>query len=132
MLGHAFRMHLLLRGIIAAVTIAACSSITSTARGISVLLEANPKTAQLGDTVTFLVNVVANAVSGVTIDFGDTTGDQSSAGGAPTVQVSFKHLYGSTGTYLARAAVSDAAVGVRYVSQEIVVIPRIDTTLARR
>ena len=120
------------RGVIAAIAIAGCSSLTSTARGISAVLEANPKTAQLGDTVTFVVSVVANEVSGVTIDYGDTSGDQASVGGLPSAQLIFKHAYSTTGTYLARASVSDAAVGVRYVSEQIVVIPRSDSTQLRR
>lgn len=125
-------MRFRLRGVIAAVSLAACSSITSTGHGINVLLEANPKTAQVGDTVTFVVSVIATGVTGVTVDFGDATNEQQSGGGLPTVQLIFKHAYQTTGTYLAKAAVTDAAVGVRYVSEQITVTPRTDPPQARR
>jgi PKD repeat protein len=104
-----------------------CDLFTSTARGISIRLSAAPLVPQLGDTVTFTVVVSANEVTGVLIDFGDSTSDQSSTGGLPTAVVTFTHVYGSVGNYMSRATISDAAVGTRVVTQEIMVIPR-DTT----
>ena len=92
-------MRLILPGLIVAVATAACSSITSTARGISIFLDANPKVVQLGDTVTFMVNVSANEVSGILIAFGDSKSDQSSTDGAPSARVTFKHTYADTGRY---------------------------------
>ena len=121
-------MRLIHMGLAAVLTAVACDSLTSTAVGISVLLEASPRVAQAGDTVTFSVNVTANSVSGVVIDYGDSSGDQYSAGGLPTVQAIFRHAYSNVGNYMARATVSDASVGDRVVTQLIVVTPRSDTT----
>ena len=121
-------MRLIHMGLAAALTAISCDSLSSTAVGISVLLEANPRVAQAGDTVTFIVNVSANNVSGVVIDYGDSSGDQYSAGGVSTVQAIFRHAYPDVGSYMARATVSDEAVGNRVVTQLIVVNPRSDST----
>ena len=114
-------------GLAIAVTTASCDLWTTQARGIGIRLIASPLVAQTGDTVTFTVNVSAQEVTGISIDFGDASTDQSSVGGLPAASVEFKHAYSSTGNYMSRAAISDAVIGVRYVTQEIVVIPR-DTT----
>lgn len=89
-------------------TTASCDLFTATARGIGVRLDATPLVAQTGDTVTFTVNVTAQKVSGISIDFGDASGDQFATGGVSAASVTFKHAYDTTGTYMARAAVSDA------------------------
>ena len=98
--------------------------ITSTARGISVLLEVNPLVAMIDDTVTFTVSVSATSVSDVVINFADGSGDQKSAGGLAAAQLEFTHVYDDTGSYLARATVTDKAVGNRVVTQMVVVNPR--------
>lgn len=132
-MGQAMHKHLMLLGVtVAAVATAACRPPTSSSIQIAVLLEAYPTVAQLGDTVTFIVNVAANNVSGVVINFGDSSADQFSVSGAPTARVTFKHAYDTTGTYLARATVSDAVVGDRNVTQLITVTPRSDSTSLRR
>jgi hypothetical protein len=66
-------------------------------------------------------------VTGVLIDFGDSTNETSAPGGLPNALVTFTHVYGAVGNYMSRATISDAAVGTRVVTQQIVVIPR-DTT----
>src|SRR5687768_13164011 len=126
-----------MRRILLALTIvlptAACSLFESEAIGISVLLEANPTVAVTGDTVTFVVNVAANNVSGVLITYGDSSAsDQFVTGGVATARVTFKHAYADTGRYQARATVSDAVVGSRVVTQIIDVIPKPDTVQAAR
>ena len=127
-LGQAILMRPMLLGLTIAGMTTSCDLWTSTARGISIRLDANPLVAQAGDTVNFTVIVSATAVSGVVIDFGDSSGDQSSTGGLPTALVNFQHAYATTGNYMSRATVSDAAVGDRVVTQQIVVIPKSDST----
>ena len=125
-------MHMrpILLGLIVAVT-AACQPPTSSARQFAAWLEVSPLVGALGDTVTFIVNVTANNVSGILINYGDASSDQYSTGGGPTARVTFKHAYLATGNYVARATVSDAVVGNREVSQLIVVNPRSDSTSLR-
>ena len=115
-------MRPILLGLTVAIASASCNP-TSTAVGIAVLLEANPTVVPAGDTVTFVVNVSANNVSGVLINYGDSASDQFSTGEGPTARVTFKHAYRDTGSYTARATVSDALVGDREVTQVIVVNP---------
>ncbi|HZI30614.1 MAG TPA: hypothetical protein VFD64_20795 [Gemmatimonadaceae bacterium] len=124
-------MRRILLGLIVAVT-AACQPPTSTARQFAARIEASPLVGQLGDTVTFVVNVTANNVSAVVINYGDSNSDQYSTGGGPFARVTFKHAYLTTGNYLARATVSDAVIGNREVSQLIVVNPRSDSTSLRQ
>ena len=126
-LDHAIRMRSTLIGLALAATTASCDLFTATAKGIAIRLDANPLVAQTGDTVTFTVLVSANEVSGVVIDFGDSSGDQSSTGGLPTALVTFTHAYAAVGTYMSRATVTDAVVGDRIVTQQIEVIPRTDS-----
>ena len=120
-----------LLGLIVVVT-AACEPPTSSARQFAALLEASPLVGVLGDTVTFVVNVTANNVSAVVINYGDSSSDQYSPGGGPFARVTFKHAYLATGNYMARATISDAIIGNREVSQLIVVNPRSDSTSLRR
>ena len=124
-------MRSLLLGLTLAGMTTSCDLFTSTARGIGIRLDASPLVGQLGDTVTFTVIVSATKVTGVVIDFGDSNGDQTSTGGLPTALVTFTHTYAATGNYMARAVVSDAVVGDRVVTQQIVVNPRSDSTQAR-
>ena len=120
-------MRSLLVGLTIAVTTASCDLFTSTARGIAIRLIASPLVAQIGDTVTFTVDIAANEVTGVVISFGDSGGDHTTVGGTPNASVTFKHVYADTGSFMSRAIISDGVVGERIVTQEIVVIPR-DTT----
>ena len=117
------RMRLILLGLSIAMMSVACRQPTSTAIQISVVLEASPTVVQRGDTVTFVVNITANNLFGVVIDYGDSNLDQYSTGGASTARVTFKHAYATSGSYTARATVSDALVGDREVTQVIVVNP---------
>jgi hypothetical protein len=121
-----------LLGVTLVVMTTSCDLVTATARGISIQLLASPLVAQTGDTVTFIVDVSANNVSGVVINYGDSGGDQQSIGGAPTARVTFKHAYADTGSYTARATVSDAVVGERNVTQVITVNARTDSASLRR
>ena len=121
-------MRLILFGLTLAATTVACRPPTSSEIGISIFMEANPTVVQVGDTVTFIVNISANNLFGVVIAYGDSVSDQYSTGGASTARVTFKHAYANSGTFTARATVSDAIVGDREVTQLIVVNPRIDST----
>ena len=120
-------MRSLLLALTIAVTTTSCDMFTSTGRGISIRLDASPLVPAVGDTVTFTVLVSATKVTDIAIDFGDSKGDQQSAGGLPTAFVTFQHAYTAVGNYMSRATVSDGAVGDRVVTQEIMVTPR-DTT----
>jgi hypothetical protein len=111
---------------------AACESLTSSARQFAARLEVSPLVGMLGDTVTFVVDVAANNLSGVSINYGDSNSDQFATGGVPNARVTFKHAYSTTGNYMARATISDAVIGNREVSQLIVVNPRSDSTSLRR
>ena len=123
-LGQATRMRSLLIGFGLVLTTVSCDLFTSTGRGISIRLDASPLAPQVGDTVTFTVLVSATQVTNIVIDFGDSKGDQQSAGGLPAAFVTFTHAYLTTGTFMSRATVSDAAVGDRVVTQQIIVSPR--------
>lgn len=118
----------LVTGLAIAVLNLSCGSITSTARGISVQLQASPLTAVTDDTVTFLVTVAATNVSSIVINFADGNDEQYTAGGLPTAVATFKHVYANVGNYLVRATVSDAVSGNRVVTQLIVVNQRSDST----
>lgn len=107
--------------VLAIASLAACRQTTAPPAPLTVSLEATASVAQPGDTITFTVNASANNLFGVVIDFGDTTGDQYSTGGASTARVRFKHAYQSRGSYTVRTTVSDAIMGEKEASIPIVV-----------
>jgi hypothetical protein len=117
-------MRLLVPGLATLLSTAACGLFESTATGISVFLQAMPLVGVVGDTVTFTVNVTANNVSGVVINFGDSHSDQFATGGGATASVTFKHAYAAVGSFMSRATVSDKVVGSRVVTQLIVMTER--------
>jgi hypothetical protein len=124
-------MRPILLGLFVATTVA-CQPPTSSSRQFAALLETSGTVVQAGDTVTFIVNVSANNVAAIVINYGDASTDQYAVGGAPSARVTFKHAYLASGNYLARATVSDAVIGEREVSQLIVVNARTDSTSLRR
>ena len=117
---------------LAVATVAACQGPTSSATQFAALLQTSATVVQAGDTVTFTVNVSANNVSAVVINYGDSNSDQQTLSGAPTARVTFKHAYLASGNYMARATISDRVVGDREVSQLIVVNVRTDSISQRR
>lgn len=123
-------MRPILPGLLVAIAVA-CQPPTSSSRQFAALLETSGTVVQAGDTVTFIVNVSANNVAAIVINYGDSSTDQQSVGGAPTARVTFKHAYLTSGNYLARATVTDAIVGDREVSQMIVVNARTDSLSLR-
>ena len=110
----------------------ACDALSSQATQLSIRLDANPKVAEVGDTVRFVVSATATNISGIVINYGDSTSDQYVTGGGASAQVTFKHVYSATGNFMSRATVTDAVAGDREVSQLIVVNPDTSTAAAGR
>ena len=107
--------------VVLATSIVACRQTTEPPVQLTASMQASAAVIPRGDTVTFTVNATGNNLFGVVIDFGDATGDQYATGGALTARVTFKHAYDTSGTFTARATVTDAIAGDREVSVSIVV-----------
>lgn len=86
----------------------ACVRDTLEPLALQVTVEASRTTAAPGDTVNFLVTTQGGSLIGVQMDYGDTTTDQFGTSGARTARVSFRHAFGTRGTFTVRATVTDA------------------------
>jgi plastocyanin len=88
---------------------------------LSIALEASRTTAPPGQLVTFVVNAQGGNLLGVTIDYGDDSGDQLPTAGARTAHHSFSHAFSVAGVYQVRATVVDAAAGSKHADVQITV-----------
>jgi hypothetical protein len=108
-------------GIVLATTVIACRQSVEPPTGLTVSLQANTTVAVRGDTVTFTVIAAGNNLFGVVMEYGDEATDRYATGGALSARVTFKHAYSDSGTFTARAVVSDAVAGDKDVTISIVV-----------
>jgi len=97
----------------------ACRPLTSETIPLELTLTANRSAVAKGDTVDFSVQARGNALVGVVIDFGDSATDLKATGGATSARVTFRHPYGASGTYVARAVITDALEGEREATVEV-------------
>jgi hypothetical protein len=88
---------------------------------LSIALEASSTTAAPGETVHFVVDAQGGSLLGVSIDFGDDTGNQFATGGARRAHVPFSHAFSVAGVYLVRATATDATAGSRHADVRITV-----------
>ena len=88
---------------------------------LSITLEVSRTTAPPGEPVAFVVNAQGGVLLGVTIDYGDDSGDQFATGGARTAQHTFSHAFAVAGVYQVRATVVDATAGSKHADVQITV-----------
>ena len=97
----------------------ACSAETLAPLPLDITITAQPVSAAPGDSISFDVTAQGGQLLGVTVDYGDGTGDQFVTGGARTARLTFRHAFAASGTYLVSATVTDAAAGEKEASTEI-------------
>ncbi len=88
---------------------------------LSITLEASRTTAPPGQTIQFVANAQGGTLLGVTIDYGDNSGDQFATGGARTARIPFSHAFSVAGVYQVRATVVDATAGSQHADVQITV-----------
>jgi PKD repeat protein len=115
------RMRQALLGSLLLVGLAACGDASLDPLPLQISVEANRTTAAPGDAIDFVVNAQGGQLVGVTIDFGDNSGEQFGTGGARTARITFTHTYSATGTYQVRATVTDALAGEKEAAIEVLV-----------
>ena len=99
----------------------ACRTTTEPLVPLAVTVEPSLVTPLVGDTVSFVVRATGNNLVGVVIDYGDSVSDQFGMGGARTARVTFKHVFGTRGTFMVLTIVTDAVAGDKEVSVGITV-----------
>jgi hypothetical protein len=109
---------LLLRSVLV-VGLVACGDGSLDPLPLSITLEASRLTAAPGQPINFVVTAQGGTLVGITIDYGDDTGDQRGTSGARTAQVTFSHAFSSAGVYQVRATVTDALAGDKDAGLEI-------------
>jgi len=97
----------------------ACGTAMSPAAPLEMSLTASRSTVATGDSVDFSVQARGASLVGVEIDFGDSATDLKATGGATSARVTFRHAYGASGTYMARAVITDAQEGQRDATVEV-------------
>ena len=80
---------------------------------LEITLTSSRTTAAPGDVIEFVVTAQGGGLVGVTIAFGDGSGDQFGTGGARTARVPFSHAFSVAGVYQVQATVTDATAGSR-------------------
>jgi hypothetical protein len=86
---------------------------------LSITLEASRITAAPGQSIAFVVTAQGGSLVGITIDYGDESGDQRNTSGARTARVTFSHAFSAAGVYQVRATVIDAMAGAKDAGVEI-------------
>jgi plastocyanin len=108
-------------GLILMTVVGACDTSLEEPSSIDVSLVANLTTVATGDTVTFEVNGRGGNLVGFEIEYGDGESDQLATSGAQTARTTFRHAYETAGSYTALVTMTDAALGAKEASVEIVV-----------
>lgn len=88
---------------------------------LSITLEASRTTAAPGETIDFVASAQGGSLLGVSIDYGDDTGDQFATGGARTARITFSHAFSGAGVYQVRATVTDATAGSENAGVQITI-----------
>ncbi|SRR6266567_1539759 len=112
-------MRRLLLGYALLAGVVACGEATLDPLPFDLGIQASPVAGAPGDTITFVVTAQGGDLSGVAMDYGDSSGDQYATGGARNARVTFRHAYAARGTFTARATVTDAAAGQKIANIEI-------------
>ena len=77
----------------------------------------------VGDSVIFRYDVAGTSLSGMVIDFGDSSADSLSFHGAQTATGRVAHRYGRSGSFPVSATVTDAIQGARTETPSVQVDP---------
>lgn len=88
---------------------------------LHVTIAAGRTTGAPGDVITFVVTAQGAGLVGVTIDYGDDSGDQRGTSGARTAHVTFSHAYSVAGVYQVRATATDATTGSQAAEVQITI-----------
>ena len=80
-----------------------------------------PATITTADSANFVVTAQGNSLLGVETNFGDGRVATFATSGARTATVTFRHRYTVSGTYDVTATVSDAVLGQKTASVQVIV-----------
>jgi PKD domain len=99
----------------------ACAQSSLAPLPLEISVAASRTSAAPGDTVVFVATVQGGNLLGLDAEYGDQTVDQYGTAGARTGKVSFHHAYTMRGTFTAKITVTDATLGQKSASVEILV-----------
>ena len=88
---------------------------------LDITLQASRTTAPPGETIDFVASAQGGSLVGVSIDYGDESGDQRATGGARTATMTFRHAFSVAGVYQVRATVTDATAGTRQADVQVTI-----------
>lgn len=89
----------------------ACQSSAIEPLPLTVHVDLSRTTASPGDTVLAITTAQGGTLLGITIDFGDGSGESFGTAGARTAKVTFKHAYKTSGTYTVNVTATDGVAG---------------------
>jgi len=88
---------------------------------LTITITPNKTTTIVGDTVVFVTESQGGSMLGLDMNYGDGTADPFALSGARTARVSFKHAYGTKGTYQVQVTVTDATQGTKSATTQVAV-----------
>ena len=97
----------------------ACGESTLAPLPLDITLTASRTTAAPGDTISFVATIQGGSLLGLDADYGDSSTDQYGTAGARTGRVTFRHAYGSRGTFTTKITLTDATLGQKSASVEV-------------
>lgn len=100
-------------------TLVACGGGTIAPLPLEVGISASRTTAVRGDSINFLVTAQGAGLVGVEAVYGDGMSDLFATAGARTARVSFRHAYGSAGTYTVEAVATEVSGATRSATLEV-------------
>lgn len=95
--------------------------LTSPSRQLSLVLQATPSSAAVGDTISFVATAQGTALDGIRMTYGDGTSDNYTASGGTTAQVLFRHAYQAPGTFQVQGTVTDSRSGTKTTSLSVAI-----------
>ena len=86
---------------------------------LSIVMQADPATAQVGDTVSFYVSVQSTVLTEIEIHYGDGAMQEQPFPGANSAEWTFRHVYTQAGTFQVNATAIDATAGLASASLSV-------------
>lgn len=88
---------------------------------LDIAMQVSRTTAAPGEPIQFVVDAQGGTLLGVSIDFGDDSGEERPTGGARTARVTFSHAFSAAGVYQVRATVTDATAGSLHADAQVTI-----------
>ena len=109
------------RYFVASAVVALMACMPTETQRLSIVMQADPATANVGDTVRFHTNVQSTRLTKIEVSYGDARTDSTAFPEASSAQWTFKHVYAQAGTYQVEATAVDITAGIAKASVSVTI-----------